>query len=88
MEWLRRPRAVRTYLLAWIISPIALFIAIDTYTLYLSALDSANAAYDRMLVTTAYSVGDEVRHDESGLQVSVSLATLEAHKQQLPFKSN
>jgi two-component system, OmpR family, sensor histidine kinase TctE len=80
MKWQWRPRSVRTYLLAWIISPIALFIAIDTYTLYRSALESANTAYDRMLVTTAYSVGDEVRHDANGLQVSVSFATLEVYE--------
>lgn len=80
MKWNWRPRSVRGYLLAWIISPIAVFIAIDTYTLYQSALDSANTAYDRMLVTTAYSVGDEIRHDENGLQVSVSFATLEVYE--------
>jgi two-component system, OmpR family, sensor histidine kinase TctE len=75
-----RPRSVRTYLLAWIITPIALFIVIDTFTLYHNALDSVNAAYDRMLVTTAYSVGDEVRYQENRLDVSVSFASLEVYE--------
>lgn len=80
MKWRWRPGTVRSYLLAWIISPIAVFIAIDTYTLYQSALNSANTAYDRMLVTTAYSIGDEIRHDGNSLQVSVSFAALEVYE--------
>jgi two-component system sensor histidine kinase TctE len=80
MKFPWRPRSVRSYLLAWIIAPIVVFIVIDTVTLYHSALDSANTAYDRMLVTTAYSVGDEVRHEEGRLQVSVSFASLEVYE--------
>jgi two-component system, OmpR family, sensor histidine kinase TctE len=75
-----RPRSVRSYLLAWIITPIAIFIVIDTIALYQSALESANTAYDRMLVTTAYSIGDEVRMDKHQLQVSVSFAALEVYE--------
>ncbi|MBP8277988.1 MAG: sensor histidine kinase N-terminal domain-containing protein, partial [Propionivibrio sp.] len=56
-----RPRSVRAYLLAWIIVPIALFIVVDSVALYRNALESANTAYDRMLVTTAYSIGDALR---------------------------
>lgn len=75
-----RPRSVRAYLLAWIIAPIAVFIVINTFTLYHSTLESANTAYDRMLVTTAYSVGDEIRHEDGRLQVSVSFASLEVYE--------
>ena len=80
MKFSWRPRSVRTYLLAWIIAPIAVFIVINTFTLYYSTLDSANTAYDRMLVTTAYSVGDEIRHDGGQLHVSVSFASLEVYE--------
>lgn len=76
-----RPRSVRSYLLAWIILPIVGFIVVDTVTLYHSALASANTAYDRMLVTTAYSVGDEIRHDDGHLHVSVSFASLEVYEE-------
>lgn len=75
-----RPRSVRSYLLAWIIAPIAVFIVIDTFTQYHNALDSANTAYDRMLVTTAYSVGDGIRHESGQLHVSVSFASLEVYE--------
>ena len=76
----RLPRSVKGRLLAWIIVPIAAFILIDTIVLYSSALDAANAAYDRMLVTTGYSIGDALRIDEGGLRQPVSYATLEVYE--------
>ena len=75
-----RPRSVKGYLLAWIIVPITVFIVIDSFTLYRNTLDSANAAYDRMLVTTAYSIGDSLRIDNKRLQIPVSYAALEVHE--------
>jgi two-component system sensor histidine kinase TctE len=76
----RLPRSVRGRLLAWIIVPITAYIVIDTVVLYHSAMDAANAAYDRMLVTTAYSIGDALRIDEQGLRQPVSYATLEVYE--------
>lgn len=75
-----RPQSVKSYLLAWIIVPITVFIVIDSFTLYRNTLDSANAAYDRMLVTTAYSIGDSLRIDNRRLQIPVSYAALEVHE--------
>lgn len=80
MKFPWRPRSVKSYLLAWIIAPIAVFIGIDTYGLYHSALGAANTAYDRMLVTTAYSIGDTLRIENGQLQVSVSYAALEVYE--------
>ena len=75
-----RPRSVRAYLLAWIIVPIALFIVVDSVALYRNALESANTAYDRMLVTTAYSIGDALRIEDGQLSASVSYAALEVYE--------
>jgi two-component system sensor histidine kinase TctE len=75
-----RLRSVKSRLLAWIIVPITAFIVIDTFVLYRSALDAANTAYDRMLVTTAYSIGDALRVDERGLRLPVSYAALEVYE--------
>ncbi|MBI3899215.1 MAG: sensor histidine kinase [Gammaproteobacteria bacterium] len=77
MIGLRRPRSVRTYLLAWIIAPIAVFIVIDTVTLYRDALDSANAAYDRMLIASAHSIGDLLKIEDGELVVTLPHAVLE-----------
>jgi len=74
------PGSLRGYLLAGIIGPIALFIAIDAVNLYSRALDSANTAYDRMLVTTAYSIGDQTVVEGGQLRSEVSFATLEVYE--------
>ncbi|MRV75684.1 HAMP domain-containing protein [Duganella sp. FT92W] len=73
-------RSLRGYLLAGIILPIALFIAIDALHLYRSALDSANTAYDRMLVTTAYSIGDRISIEGGQLRGDISYAALEVYE--------
>jgi two-component system sensor histidine kinase TctE len=80
MIGLNRLRSVKSRLLAWIIVPITAFILIDTFVLYHGALDAANTAYDRMLVTTAYSIGDALRVDERGLRLPVSYAALEVYE--------
>jgi two-component system, OmpR family, sensor histidine kinase TctE len=73
-------RSVKSYLLAWIIAPITLFILADSVSLYHSTLASTNTAYDRMLVTTAYSVGDSIRMENGQLQIPVSYAALEVYE--------
>jgi two-component system, OmpR family, sensor histidine kinase TctE len=73
-------RSLRRYLLAGIILPIALFIVIDAVNLYRSALDSANTAYDRMLVTTAYSIGDRLAVEGGQVRGEVSFAALEVYE--------
>ena len=83
MKALWRPLSVKTYLLAWIIVPITGFIVIDSFTLYRNTLDSANTAYDRMVVTTAYSIGDALRIEDGQLSASESYAALDV----LPFAS-
>ncbi|MES2151289.1 MAG: sensor histidine kinase [Pseudomonadota bacterium] len=77
---LGRPRSVKGRLLAWIIVPITAFILIDTIVLYRGAIEAANTAYDRMLVTTAYSVGDALQVDERGLRLPVPYAALEVYE--------
>jgi two-component system sensor histidine kinase TctE len=75
-----RIRSLKGRLLAWIILPITVFITIDTLALYGSAQKAAHTAYDRMLVTTAYSIGDTVRIDEHGLRDPVPYAALEVYE--------
>lgn len=80
MRWSLRPRSVRTYLLAWIIAPIAVFIVIDAFILYRNTLDSVNTAYDRMLVASAHSIGDLLRIENDQLKVSLPYAALEIYE--------
>lgn len=80
MSWSFRPRSVRSYLLAWIIAPIAIFIVIDAFVLYRNTLDSVNTAYDRMLIASAHSIGDLLRIKNDRLEVSLPYAALEIHE--------
>ena len=73
-------RSLRRYLLAGILAPIALFIVLNAVRLYERALDSANTAYDRMLVTTAYSVGNDIAMEGGQLRNEVAFATLEVYE--------
>ena len=67
-------------LLAGILAPIALFIVLNAFRLYERALDSANTAYDRMLVTTAYSIGNDIAVEDGRLRNEVAFATLEVYE--------
>ena len=73
-------RSLRGYLLAGILAPIALFIVINAVLLYVRALDSANTAYDRMLVTTAYSIGNSIASGDDHLHTNVAFASLEVYE--------
>ena len=72
--------SARTYVLAWIITPLTLIIATDTYFLYQSALRSVGAAYDRTLLATAHAVGDSVRYEKGEFRLSLPLALFEIYE--------
>ncbi|AKJ28622.1 sensor histidine kinase [Caldimonas brevitalea] len=74
---MRAPHSLRRYLLAWIIAPIALFVVVDTVTLYRSALASINLAYDRSLLASARSIGELLQLQHGRLVVEVPYAALE-----------
>lgn len=80
MIGLSRPRSVRAYLLAWIIFPIAVFIVLDTLSLYRNALESANKAYDRMLIASAHSIGDLLKIEDGRMIVTLPHAALEIYQ--------
>ena len=50
--------SLRRYLLLGILIPIAVFMLIDTVTLYRQALAAVNTAYDRTLLASAKSIGE------------------------------
>jgi two-component system sensor histidine kinase TctE len=80
MKFALRDRSLRRYLLAGILTPIALFIVLNAFRLYERALDSANTAYDRMLVTSAYSIGNEIAVEDGHLRSEVPFAALEVYE--------
>ena len=74
--------SLRKYLLLGILVPVGLLTTIDTVSLYKQALTAVNTAYDRTLLASAKSIGEEL--DVSGydaqseLRMTVPYAALEA----------
>ncbi len=75
-------RSLRRHLLVGILVPIALFVLVDTVTLYRQAFSAVNTAYDRTLLASAKSIGEmlEVTGEgsEAVLRATVPYAALEA----------
>lgn len=74
----RRPGKLRNYLLAWTLGPIALFMAMDSVSLYRSMVQTTAAAHDRLLKATAQQMGDLLRVERNNLTIHVPLALIEA----------
>ncbi|APW43209.1 sensor histidine kinase [Rhodoferax saidenbachensis] len=53
-----RPGSLRRHLLIGILVPIALFVVVDTISLYRQALQAVNIAYDRTLLASAKAIGE------------------------------
>ncbi|MBP7574636.1 MAG: sensor histidine kinase N-terminal domain-containing protein [Rhodoferax sp.] len=74
--------SVRRYLLIGILVPIALFVLVDTVTLYRQALSAVNTAYDRTLLASAKSIGELLDVEGEGadaiFHATVPYAALEA----------
>ena len=74
--------SLRRYLLLGILLPVGLLVIINTISLYQQALGAVNTAYDRTLLASAKSIGEELDvsgYDEQAtLSVTVPYAALEA----------
>lgn len=53
--------SLRRYLLLGILLPVALFMLVDTLSVYRQALSAVNIAYDRTLLASAKSIGEHIR---------------------------
>jgi two-component system, OmpR family, sensor histidine kinase TctE len=82
-----RPRSLRVVLLAGILLPVGLFVAVNAWTLYRKTLDAVNTAYDRTLLASAKSIGEELDvrgYDEDAvLRSTVPYSALEAFEADL-----
>ena len=62
----RQPLSLRSNLLLGILLPVLAFVAINTASLYRQALRSADTAYDRTLLASAKSIGEQLEVAGSG----------------------
>lgn len=76
------PVSLRTYLLAGILLPVACFIAVNAMTLYGKTLQAVNTAYDRTLLASAKSIGEQLDvhgfDDRAQLRATVPYSALES----------
>ena len=63
--------SLRRHLLVGILVPIALFVVVDTYSLYRQALQAVNVAYDRTLLASAKAMGDLLEIEDHGGQPTI-----------------
>jgi two-component system sensor histidine kinase TctE len=77
----RRPWSLRSVLLLGILLPVLAVIALNTVGLYRQALGAANIAYDRTLLASAKSLGEQLEVSSQGgdarLQATVLYSALE-----------
>ncbi len=66
-----RPISLRRHLLVGILVPIALFVVVDTFSLYRQALNAVNIAYDRTLLASAKAIGELLEVDGVGDQATI-----------------
>ncbi len=75
-------RSLRRQLLLGILVPIALFVVVDTYSLYRQALQAVHVAYDRTLLASAKAIGELLTVDGTGdaatLRAQIPYSALEA----------
>jgi two-component system, OmpR family, sensor histidine kinase TctE len=77
-----RATSLRRYLLAGILIPVCVLVIINTFSLYRQTFAALNTAYDRTLLASAKSIGEELDvsgYDEKAtMRVTVPYAALEA----------
>ncbi len=83
LVWQRlRPTSLRAQLLLGILVPVAIFIGIHSMNLYQQAMQAATLAYDRTLLASAKTIGEQLQahgfDDAVQLQATVPFSALEA----------
>ena len=74
--------SLRRYLLLGILIPVGVLVVLNTFSLYHQTLGALNTAYDRTLLASAKSIGEQLDvagyDEQSALRVTVPYAALEA----------
>jgi two-component system, OmpR family, sensor histidine kinase TctE len=77
-----KPRSLRFYLLLGILLPVFVLTSINTASLYSQALTAINTAYDRTLLASTKSIGEQLDvtgyDEQANLRVTLPYAALEA----------
>jgi two-component system sensor histidine kinase TctE len=73
----KRPRSLRLHLVVWLLLPLLVLLVLDAWLTYQRALGAANAAFDRMLFTSARAIAEGVSAHDGQIQVDIPYFALE-----------
>lgn len=71
--------SLRQRLLIWTTAPLLALVLVNAWASYRAALDTAQSAYDRLLITAAHALADMIWLEDGQLQVSLPHAALELY---------
>jgi two-component system sensor histidine kinase TctE len=71
MQRVPRIQSLRRQLLIGILLPIAIFVVIDTISVYRQSLQAVNTAYDRTLLASAKAIGELLQVEGEGAHVRI-----------------
>jgi two-component system sensor histidine kinase TctE len=72
-----RLHSLRTQLLVWLLAPLALFVAFNSWVAYNNAIQMATVVHDRMLLGSARIIAEQVHYEDEMLQIIIPPAALE-----------
>jgi len=75
---LRRTRSLRGQLLAWLLIPLAILVAIDAVTVYHASIEAADLAYDRSLLASTRALSERVSLVEGKVVADVPYVALDS----------
>lgn len=73
----RKSWSLRRRLIAWLLVPLSLLCAVMLSSAYISAIETADKAYDRLLFASALTIADRVIVEDGELEVDLPYVALE-----------
>ncbi|MES2126057.1 MAG: sensor histidine kinase N-terminal domain-containing protein [Pseudomonadota bacterium] len=70
--------SLRNQLLRWLLAPLALLMALNTFSVYRNALDAADVAYDRSLLASTRALAERVSIKEGKVVADVPYVALDS----------
>lgn len=72
-----RLHSLRARFLVWLLVPLALFVAFNSWVAYRNAIQMATVVHDRLLLGSARIIAEQVHYEDGMLQVVIPPAALE-----------
>lgn len=84
---LPRNFSIRHRLLLWTAAPLLVLVLVNAWASYRATLETAQTAYDRLLITAAHALADMIWLEGGTLQVSLPHTALELYATEVPDRA-